>query len=294
MAKAARYEQVADGIRQEIQAGTYAGGVGLGAGELAEKYDTTKATVSRALALLGDEGLLAPAGDGWTVVEAAVPEAPKVLEGRLVTEHVDPEAEKALKREDVAQAYQRSKDVGRAWLAAEGRATEAKKEMARKLMDLRELFKHKGHPDWNGDSRPYQALVSLLYQDLGVEPPHRRAILHHVEDLKRERVPLTLWGKFGVQALTRGQRAGLERRATQALTSVTETAGAAADQAAKGKATGHQLVTLMSRIDQGMAVFSTASLRVMTPAQRKKFRDQAQEARDRADALLNELDGLEE
>ncbi|MFE9396798.1 GntR family transcriptional regulator [Streptomyces flavidovirens] len=345
MAKVAKYETVAESIRQEIQAGTYAGGVGLDVAELAGKYDTTKPTVSKALALLGDTGLVTPEpGDSWAVAEglftpdtessagrdAAEPadapaapvvttsaeelearmaakaaelagngelevHVPQVLAGtRVVTEHVDPNAERALKRPEVAQAYQESKVLGREWLAAEDRATEKKRAMSAKLMELRGMFKHKGDVDYNGQSPEYQALAALLYQDIGADRNAQRAILHHVEDRKREIIPQAKWDKFGVEALTRGQRAGLEKKAAKALTEVSDTAQATAGQAAKGKATGNQLVTLAKRIDAGMAVFSTASLRVMTPAQRKTFADQVQEARDRADALLKELKALDD
>ncbi|MEU7186445.1 GntR family transcriptional regulator [Streptomyces sp. NPDC045369] len=226
--------------------------------------------------------------------ELVTQDAPRVLEGRVVTEHVDPDAQRALNREEVAAAFQEGKELGRAWLEAEGHATEAKKALAAKLMDLRQLFQHKGHPDWNGDSREYQAVASLLYQDLGVEPPQRRAVLHHLETLKRERIPEALWDKFGVSALTRGQRNQLEKQAGKASDEVGTTSKALAGQAAKGKATGHQLVTLAKRIDHGMSVFTTTSLRVMTPKQRTAFRDDVKAARDRADALLRELEGLDE
>ncbi|MGW7410811.1 GntR family transcriptional regulator [Streptomyces sp. NPDC054833] len=344
MAKAAKYETVAERIRQEVQAGTYAGGVGLDVGELRGKYDTTKATVSRALALLGDDGVVTLAGDGWAVAEglfpaestdtdgsggrdAAEPESavvvtepaeeleariaakaeakaqngaevvvhtPEVLAGRVVTEHVDPNAERALKREGVAQAYAEAKVLGREWLEAEGRATEAKKAVAAKLMDLRGMFTHKGDLDWNGQSPEYQALAALLYQDIGADKTAQRAILHHVEDRKRAVIPPAQWEKFGVDPMTRGERAGLEKKTAKALTTVAETAKATAGEARKGKATGHQLVTLAKRIDDGLSVFSTTSLRVMTPAQRRMFADQVKDARDRADALLKELEGLDE
>ncbi|MGW7270800.1 GntR family transcriptional regulator [Streptomyces sp. NPDC054864] len=341
MAKAAKYETVAESIRQEIQAGTYAGGVSLDVGELAGKYDTTKATVSRALAVLGDDGLVVSAGDGWSVTEglfpadtessagrdAAEPESavapvvtdsaeelaarmeakaaeksaavevhvPQVLKGtRVVSEHVDPNAERALKREDVAKAYQEARVLGREWLAAEGRATEARKAMSGKLMELRQMFKYKGELDYNGQSPEYQALAKLLYGDIGADASVQRAILHHVEDRKREAIPRSKWAKFGVDELTRGQRQGLEKKTAKALSEVAETSDATAGQAAKGKATGNQLVTLAKRIDAGMAVFSTASLRVLTPAQRRTFADQVKEARDRADALLKELEALDE
>lgn len=340
MAKVAKYETVAESIRQEIQAGTYAGGVGLDVAELAGKYNTTKPTVVKALEILAPDGLVVKGGDAWTVAETlfvpdtessagrdtAEPAAPvvstsaeelearmaakaaelagngelevhvpQVLEGtRVVTEHVDPNAERALKRPEVAQAYQESKVLGREWLAAEDRATEKKRAMSAKLMELRGMFKHRGDVDYNGQSPEYQALAALLYQDIGADRNAQRAILHHVEDRKREIIPQAKWDKFGVEALTRGQRAGLEKKAAKALTEVSDTAQATAGQAAKGKATGNQLVTLAKRIDAGMAVFSTASLRVMTPAQRKTFADQVQEARDRADALLKELKALDD
>jgi hypothetical protein len=343
MAKTAKWELTAEGIRQEIQAGTYAGGLALDVGELAGKYETTKPTVGKALEALSGDGLVVKDGDAWRVAEGLFPadesgaetaagddaeesaaplvqdsaeelaarmeakaqekagagaevvvHTPEVLAGRVVTEHVDPNAERALKREGVAEAYQEARVLGRAWLDAEGRATEAKKAVAAKLMDLRGMFKYKGDPDWNGQSAEYQALAALYYQDIGADRGAQRAILHHVEDRKREVIPPAKWGKFGVDPLPRGQRAGLERKAAAALTSVDETAKATAGQASKGRATGHQLVTLMSRIDQGMAVFSTASLRVMSKTERRKFADQAREARDRADALLKELEGLED
>ncbi|MFJ9900711.1 GntR family transcriptional regulator [Streptomyces sp. NPDC091280] len=342
MAKVARYEVVAGGIRQEILAGTYAEGAGLKVDELAGKYGTTKVTVSRALALLGDDGLVAPTESGWTVTEGPVPvedsamdsstdretaesetsdvavvtdaaeklealapakgangaetavHTPQVLEGRVVTEHVDPNAERALKRKDVAEAYQEAKALGHMWLETEGRATDAKKAVAAKLVDLRQMFKFKGDPDWNGQSPEYQALAALLYKDIGANPSAQRAILHHVEDRKRALIPSAQWNKFGVEPLTRGERAGLEKKAAKALTAVDETATATAGEARKGKATGHQLVTLAKRIEDGLSVFSLTSLRVMTPAQRRTFAEQLRDSRDRADALLNELAGLEE
>jgi DNA-binding transcriptional regulator YhcF (GntR family) len=339
MAKVAKYETVAESIRQEIQAGTYAGGVGLDVAELAGKHGTTKPTVAKALETLAPDGLVVKDGDAWTVAETLFPSdtessagrdaaepvapivtvsaeelearmkakaaelangdlavhVPQVLAGtRVVTEHVDPNAERALKRADVAQAYQESKVLGREWLDAEGKATEAKRRMSAKLMELRQLFTYKGDPDYNGQSPEYQALAALLYQDIGADRNAQRAILHHVEDRKREAIPRAKWAKFGVDELTRGQRAGLEKKTAKALTEVSETAQATAGQASKGKATGNQLVTLAKRIDAGMAVFSTASLRVMTPTQRKTFADQVKEARDRADALLRELEALDE
>jgi DNA-binding GntR family transcriptional regulator len=318
MPKVAKYESVAGSIRQEIQALAYAAGDPLNTEELAGKYVTTKATVSRALAVLADAGLVTPAGDGWTVAEpesrmtakaeelatgkdVEVRRAPQVLEGRVVTEHVDPDAERALKNRQVAADYNTAKASLRTYADLDGKRTEALKAVAASLVTLRSHFKEPGtrgrRVDWNGNSVEYNALAALLYRDVGLEGEQaestKRAIRHHVEDRKRAVVPVKDWDHYNIQALTRGERAGLEKRAAKALTGVADTSDATAGQAAKGNATGHQLVTLMSRIDQGMSVFSTASLRVMSPAQRKKFRDQAQEARDRADALLRELDGLD-
>ncbi|MFG2206658.1 winged helix-turn-helix domain-containing protein [Streptomyces sp. NPDC048638] len=300
MPRTTKYEQVADRIRHAIKGGD-PGEALPDIVDLAHTYEVSRATVTKALEVLRDQGSVQPGDAGGYVIPptrtVAVPasrEAPEVLSGRVITEHIDPDAERALKRPEVAQAYQEGRELGRAWVAAEGRATEAKRALSVKLMDMREMFQHKGHLDWNGQSREYQALAALLYQDLGVDMPAQRAVLHHLEDRKRERVPKALWPEFGVEELTRGQRAGLGRKAAKALTEVSQTADAAAGQAAKGKTTGHQLVTLAKRIDQGMAVFSTASLRVLTPKQRQTFRDEVKAARDHADALLRELEGLDE
>ncbi|WP_431980804.1 winged helix-turn-helix domain-containing protein [Streptomyces qinglanensis] len=324
MTKTPKHQQVAEQIREAVRQGA-PGDTMPSTQELAKTYETNHQTVTKALEHLAGDGVLVRDGETWTMAEGLFPadtdsaadgdsaespepaqegetkgtdvvqpEAPRVLEGRVVTEHVDPDAQRALKRDEVAQAFQEGKELGRAWLEAEGRATDAKKALAAKLMDMRELFRHKGHPDWNGDSREYQAVATLLYQDLGVEPPQRRAVLHHVENLKRERIPEQLWDKFGVSALTRGQRAQLEKNAGKASEEVGTTSKALAGQAAKGKATGHHLVTLAKRISAGTSVFTTTSLRVMTPKQRTAFRDEVKAARDQADALLRELEGLEE
>lgn len=313
-AKTAKWELTTEGIRQEIQAGTYTGGLALDVGELAGKYRTTKPTVGKALEALSGDGLVVKDGDAWRVAEDLFPVArieartqaktvagvevvvhtPEVLAGRVVTEHVDPNAVRALEREGVAKAYAEAKDLGREWLRAEGRATEAKKAVAAKLMDLRGMFTYRGDPDYNGQSSEYQALAALYYQDIGADRSAQRAILHHVEDRKRDVIPPDQWDRFGVEALTRGERAGLEKKAAKALTAVTETARATAGEARKGKATGHQLLTLASQIEHGVAVFSVASLRVMTPEQRQSFRDKMQATRDQADAALRELEGLDE
>ncbi|WP_371588629.1 hypothetical protein [Streptomyces virginiae] len=226
--------------------------------------------------------------------EVATRETPKVLEGLVVTEHIDPNAERALKREDVARVYQETKILGRTWLDTDTRATKAKRDMSAKLMELRQMFTYKGDPDYNGKSSEYQALAALLYQDLGADKTAQRAILHHVEDRKREMIPPSKWDKFGVDPLSRGQRASLEKKTAKALTGVSDTAKAMAGEAHKGKATGAQLVTLARQIEHGVAVFSVASLRVMTPAQRKAFRDQMKATRDQADAALRELDSLDD
>ncbi|MEU6072123.1 hypothetical protein ABZ864_48830 [Streptomyces sp. NPDC047082] len=67
---------------------------------------------------------------------------------------------------------------------------------------------------------------------MGLEGPDgagtKRAIRHHVEDRKRKVIPANDWDHYGVQALTRGRRAGLEKTTAQALTTVPETADTAA------------------------------------------------------------------
>ncbi|MFJ8504396.1 GntR family transcriptional regulator [Streptomyces avermitilis] len=348
MPKAAKYESVAESIRQTITTGVKGEGAELNPENLAKAYSTTKATASRALALLADKGVVIASGDGWTVAaglfhvdtassagrDAVEPEAPavhtaeelaarmsakaevleavngkdvgarevpKVLEGKVVTAHVDPDAERALKDPEVAADFNAAKASLRTYADLDGKRTDALKAVAKSLVTLRSHFQEPGsrkRVDWNGNSGPYQALVRLMYMDLGLEGERadstKRAIRHHVEDRKREVVPAKDWDHYGIQALTRGERAGLEKRTAKALSSVVETSDATAGEASKGRATGHQLVTLAKRIDAGLAVFSTASLRVMSPAQRKTFVDQVREARDRADAILREAEGLED
>ncbi|MGK5728193.1 GntR family transcriptional regulator [Streptomyces sp. URMC 124] len=316
MAEPAKYQQIAEDIRQEIQTGKRAAGAAFDLVALKEKYGTTKATLGKALGVLAGEGMVRWDGDTATVPaatvemgsaaelvariqarteereaeaeEVAVRGVPSIPGVRVITQELDPEAERALKREDVAKAFQESKELAQAWIAAEGQATEAKRALSHKLMDLREMFIFRGHPDWNGQSKTYQMLVALLYTDLGVDKNGQRAVLHHLEDRKRERVPKALWSRFGVEELTRGQRNSLEKKTAQALTSVAETTKATASQVAKGKATGSQLVTLAKHIDRGIAVFSPAALGVMTPKQLDAFVNEMTAAREQADKLIQE------
>lgn len=227
--------------------------------------------------------------------------APTVLAGRVVTEHVDPDAERALKDPQVATDYNEAKSHLQELAALEKNRTEVLKAVAQKLMDLRAHFKQPGskgrRTDWNGESVEYQALAKLAYQDAGVLGPEadttKRSIRHHVEDVKRELVPAKDWEHFGIQALTRGQRQVLTAKSAKALEEVGASAEETGSAAATGKATGQQLVTLIKRIDAGLSVYSLASLRTLTPPQRQTFRQELEEAKTKTDQLLNELDGLD-
>lgn len=226
---------------------------------------------------------------------------PAVLSGMVVEESVDPNAERALRDPAVATDYNAAKVALREYGDLETRRTESLKRIARSLMDLRAHFKEPGSKgrrvDWNGKSREYEALATLLYRDAGLEGPTadsaKRAVRHHVEDVKREMVPKKQWEHYGVQALTRGQRAQLTSRFGKAHDALEEAATSAASRASSGQATGAQLVALAKRIDAGMSVYSMASLRALSTPQRRTFRDQLQETRERADALLRELEEME-
>lgn len=228
--------------------------------------------------------------------------APKVLSGRVVTESVDPNAERALRDPAVAADYNAAKKTLQELVRLEGRRTKVLKSLARQLCSLRAHFKQPGTrgrrpTDWNGESVEYQALANLLYVDVGLAGPEhestKRAIRHHVEDVKRELVPAKDWDRYGIQALSRGQRQALASKSAKALEDVAETAEATAAQASAGQATGAQLVSLAKRIDAGISVYSTTSLRTLTPAQRTTFREQLEDTREKADAILRELDSLD-
>jgi hypothetical protein len=226
---------------------------------------------------------------------------PEVLSGKVATEVIDPDAERALKDKEVATTYAEAKASGRAYLELEGKATEALREVAVKLMDLRAHFKEPGsrgrRTDWNGESVEYKALAALLYKDLGMAGPDydstRRSVRYQVENVKRDVIPKKDWAHYGVSALTRGQRQALTAKFGKVAPAVEETAKETAEQASTGTVTGAQLVTLAKRIDAGISVYSLASLRSLTPAQRKTFRDQLEDTRQKTAALLEELDGLD-
>ncbi|MBA0054308.1 hypothetical protein E0L36_26690 [Streptomyces sp. AJS327] len=234
--------------------------------------------------------------------KAAMPDGtPQVLSGKVVTEHIDPDAERALADPDVAADYQEAKVQLQELARIEGRRTEVLKAVAQKLVDLRAHFNQPGsrgrRTDWNGESVEYVALAELVYRDAGVEGPDadttKRSIRHHVENVKREVVPAKDWEHFGIQALTRGQRQALTAKSAKALEEVGSSAEEMASAATAGKATGQQLVQLIKRIDAGLSVYSLASLRAMTPAQRKTFRRELEDAKGKTDQLLTELDSLD-
>lgn len=224
-----------------------------------------------------------------------------VLAGVVATESIDPDAERALAIEDVATDYQEAKERVRAYLDLDGRRTSALRAVAEKLMDLRSHFKQPGsrgkRTDWNGESNEYRALANLLYTDLGlsgdVGDSTKRNVRHQVENVKRLRIPKKDWEHYGVQALTRGQRQALTAKFGKAVDQVEAVAEETAAKATTGQTTGAQLVTLIKRIDAGISVYSLASLSTMTPSQRKTFREQLEDTRQKTDALLEELDALD-
>jgi len=238
---------------------------------------------------------------GKTSAKVPAKRTPTVIEGVAVTEHIDPDAERALKDPAVAADYNAAKTLFRDLLDLEGQRLEKLKAIAETLTDLRAHFKQPGSKgrriDWNGDSTEYKALAALLYRDLGLEGADhdstKRSIRYQVENVKRERVPAKQWEHYGIQALTRGQRQALTAKFGKNLDEVETAAEETGKQAAQGTVTGAQLVALAKRIDAGISVYSMASLRTMTPNQRKTFREQLADTRAKTDALLKELDGLD-
>ncbi|MEV7467184.1 hypothetical protein AB0O20_11885 [Streptomyces kronopolitis] len=238
---------------------------------------------------------------GKTSAKVPAKRTPTVIEGVAVTEHVDPDAERALKDPAVAADFNAAKTLFRDLLDLEGQRLEKLKAIAETMMDLRAHFKQPGSKgrriDWNGDSTEYKALAALLYRDLGLEGQDhdstKRSIRYQVENVKRERVPAKQWEHYGIQALTRGQRQALTAKFGKNLGEVETAAEETGKQAAQGTVTGAQLVALAKRIDAGISVYSMASLRTLTPNQRKTFREQLADTRAKTDALLKELDGLD-
>lgn len=232
---------------------------------------------------------------------APAKKTPDVLSGMVTTETIDPNAERALKNEKVAADYNEAKRLYQSLMEVEKSRLEVLQSIAEKLMDLRAHFKEPGSRgrriDWNGESLAYRALASLLLRDLGLDGPDhnstKRSIRYQIENVKRERVPQKDWEHFGISALTRGQRQALTAKFGKAHDGVEETAKETAERASTGQVTGAQLVTLAKRIDAGISVYSMASLRTLTPAQRTTFREQLEDTRQKTEAILQELDELD-
>ncbi|MGG7572577.1 Lsr2 family DNA-binding protein [Streptomyces sirii] len=219
----------------------------------------------------------------------------RVMEGTIVG-GPSPTALTALENPKVSEIYNAAKPLVAEYHKVEGRATELLREISHKLMDLRSLFKDdNGRTDWNGGSAPYRAVADALLREAGIpadsEGSTRRAIGHHIEDRKRERVPAKDHDYYGVQALTRGQRQGLAQKQAKALVEVDE--GVKDAKKAKGSADGAQMVVLARKIDAGISAYHEAQLSALSPAQRKTFRQALEETRAKTDALLAKLQELE-
>lgn len=233
---------------------------------------------------------------------SAAKRTPSVLSGTVVAESVDPNAERALKDKGVAADYRAAKSLFLELKELEGERVAKLRAIADKLMDLRAHFKEPGSRgkriDWNGISQDYKAVATLLYRDVGIDGEEhastQRSVRYQVENVKRERVPKKDWDHYGVQALTRGQRQALASKFGKNLDSLKTAADETGKSAATGQVTGAQLVTLAKQIDRGISVYSQAPLQALTPKQRQTFRDQLQHTRERTEAILRELDGLED
>ncbi|MFD9813975.1 histone-like nucleoid-structuring protein Lsr2 [Streptomyces sp. NPDC059080] len=226
--------------------------------------------------------------------EAAGP-AHRVLVGKIV-DGVDQEAvRKGLENPDAAAIYNETKPLVTEYTQVDGRATELLRQISHKLMDLRGLFKDaQGRVDWNGESPQYVALAASLLREAGVPSDSaagtRRAIGHHIEDRKRERVPQAEWADYGVQALTRGQRAGLEKKQAKALV---EADKAVKDITKKGGADNSSMLVLARKIDAGISAYNVDQLAALNPKQRNMFRESLEETRQKTEALLAKLQELE-
>ncbi|WP_037790550.1 Lsr2 family DNA-binding protein [Streptomyces natalensis] len=221
--------------------------------------------------------------------------ARRVVEGNIVG-GPSPTALTALKDPKVSEIYNATKPLVTEYGQVEGRATELLRAISHKLMDLRSLFKDDaGRTDWNGGSAQYRAVADALLREAGIpadsEGSTRRAIGHHIEDRKRERIPAKEHAYYGVQALTRGQRQGLAQKQAKALVEVDK--GVKDAKKAKGSADGAQMVVLARKIDAGISAYHEAQLSALSPAQRKTFRQTLEETRAKADALLAKLQELE-
>ncbi|MFD5392772.1 hypothetical protein ACFWJW_00720 [Streptomyces sp. NPDC127097] len=283
-AKSVGYENVGSGrVRAEIR-------------EAFEKAQM--ASPAPAPSLTADEitaRMAKKAAENKDAADKAVALSRRAVEGTIVGGPT-PTALKALEDPKVSEIYNAAKPLVAEYNSVEGRATELLREISHKLMDLRSLFKDdNGRIDWNGGSAAYRAVADALLREAGIpadsEGSTRRAIGHHIEDRKRERIPAKEHDYYGVQALTRGQRQGLAQKQAKALVEVDK--GAKDVKKAKGTADGAQMVVLARKIDAGISAYHEAQLVALSPAQRKTFRQTLEETRAKADALLAKLQELE-
>ncbi|MEO6126316.1 MAG: GntR family transcriptional regulator [Ilumatobacteraceae bacterium] len=89
-----RYQEIADAIRDRVEAGSYAGGKVLPSeAELSREFDASRVTIRRALETLRDDGLLAARqGFGWFVASAPLRQTLAQLgtiEGQLTDSGID-------------------------------------------------------------------------------------------------------------------------------------------------------------------------------------------------------------
>ncbi|WP_037838577.1 Lsr2 family protein [Streptomyces sp. NRRL S-1813] len=282
-AKSVGYENVGSGrVRAEIR----------------EAFEKAHTTTDAAPELSADEitaRMAKKTAENKEAAEKAVALSRRVVEGAIVGAP-SPAALAALEDPKVSEIYNAAKPLVAEYHQVEGRATELLREISRKLIDLRSLFKDdNGRTDWNGNSATYKALADALLREAGIpadsEGSTRRAIGHHIEDRKRECIPAKEHDYYGVQALTRGQRQGLAQRQAKALVEVDKVVKDT--KKAKGPADGAQMVVLARKIDAGISAYHETQLAALSPTQRKTFRQTLEETRAKADALLAKLQELE-
>ncbi|MEV3856079.1 hypothetical protein AB0J38_17360 [Streptomyces sp. NPDC050095] len=221
--------------------------------------------------------------------------ARQVLVGTIVGEADEKTVSQALENPEAAKIYNATKPLVAEYAQVDGRATELLRQISHNVMDLRALFTDSsGRPDWNGTSPQYLALAATLLRDAGIpsdsQAGTRRAIGHHIEDRKRERIPQKDWAEYGVQALTRGQRAGLEKKQAKALV---ETDKAVKAVKKKGGADNSSMLVLARKIDAGISAYNVDQLAALNPKQRNMFRESLEETRQKAEALLAKLQELD-
>ncbi|MGA5629998.1 Lsr2 family DNA-binding protein [Streptomyces lydicamycinicus] len=274
-------------------------GTGRVRAEIREAYEKSHTTEPAAAPELSADEITArmakKTAENKEATEKAAALSRRVVEGTIVG-GPSPAALAALEDPKVSEIYNAAKPLVAEYHKVEGRATELLREISRKLMDLRSLFKDdNGRTDWNGNSAQYKALADGLMREAGIptdsEGSTRRAIGHHIEDRKRERIPAKEHDYYGVQALTRGQRQGLAQKQAKALVEVDKVVKDT--KKAKGSADGAQMVVLARKIDAGISAYHEAQLGALSPAQRKTFRQTLEETRAKADALLAKLQELE-